>query len=99
MSLTGNSFKNTHNLENFVGMSYDELKSSNQYDYEFIMETEKTDESEAGKVIRQTPEAGTKILEGGQVKLVVAITADDITVPNVYNLEIDMAKRLLNRRV
>lgn len=97
MSLTGNSFKNTHNLENFVGMSYDELISSNQYDYEFVMEQEKTDESEAGKVIRQTPEAGTKILEGGQVKLVVAITADDITVPNVYNLEIDMAKKALEQ--
>lgn len=97
MSLTGNSFRNTHNLENFVGMSYDELISSNQYDYEFVMEQEKTDESEAGKVIRQTPEAGTKILEGGQVKLVVAITADDITVPNVYNLEIDMAKKALEQ--
>ncbi len=97
MSLTGNSFKNTHNLENFVGMSYDELISSNQYDYEFVMEQEKTDESEAGKVIRQTPEAGTKILEGGQVKLVVAITADDITVPNVYNLEIDLDKKALEQ--
>lgn len=97
VSLTGNSFKNSHTLESFVGMSYDELKSSNQYKYEFIMEEEKTDETEPGIVIRQAPEAGSKVLEGSKVTLVVAKTADDIKVPNVYNLDAEMAKKALEQ--
>lgn len=95
MSLTGGSFKTSNTLESFVGMSYDELKSSNQYKYEFVMEQEKTDEVQPGVVISQSPEAGTKVLEGGQVKLVVAIPVDDIKVPNIYNLDVDMAKKAL----
>lgn len=95
LSLTGSAFKTTQTLENFVGMSYDELISSDQYDYEFIMQQEKTEESEPGVVISQSPEAGTKILPDGQVTLVVAISADDITVPNLYDLDVEMAKNAL----
>lgn len=95
VSLTGSSIKNTHTLESFEGMSYDELISSNQYNYEFIMEKEKTQDTQPGIIISQSPEAGTKILDGGQVTLVVAVAADDITVPNVYDLDTEMAKKAL----
>ncbi|MDE5983690.1 MAG: Stk1 family PASTA domain-containing Ser/Thr kinase [Eubacterium sp.] len=95
MSLTGGSIKNSHTLESFVGRSYDDLISSNEYDYQFIMETEKTQDSDPGLVIRQSPEAGTKVLAGAQVTLVVAAAAEDIKVPNLYNLDIDKAKKAL----
>lgn len=95
ISITGDTFKSSRALENFVGMSYDELISSNQYDYQFVMETEKTDEQTPGTVISQTPEAGTKVLEGGQVTLVVAVSNEDITVPNVYNADEERAKKAL----
>ncbi len=96
MSITGTSFKSTHSLESFIGMSYDELQSSNEYDYEFIMQQEKTNDDASGTVINQSPEPGTKVLDGSQVTLVVAISADDITVPNVYNLDVEKAKKALS---
>ncbi len=76
----------TRPLENFVGMSYDELISSNNYQYDFVQEQEKNDDYDAGTIIDQSPEAGTKVLPDSQVTLVVAVSKDDITVPNLYNL-------------
>ena len=72
-------------------MSYDELISSNTYSYEFTLEQEKTDDYESGVIIEQIPEAGTKVLSDSQVKLVVAVSADDINVPNLYNLSEEKA--------
>ncbi|MCH5321649.1 MAG: Stk1 family PASTA domain-containing Ser/Thr kinase [Eubacterium sp.] len=95
MGITGSSFKNSHNLESFVGMSYDELISSNQFDYEFIMQTEKTADTQPGIVISQSPKEGTKVLDGAQITLIVSASADDISVPNVYNLDVEKAKKAL----
>lgn len=95
MAITGSFKTDTSTLDSFVGFSYDELVSSNKYDYEFILEQEKTDEVEPGIVIRQSPEAGTKVLEGSQVKLVVSASTDDINVPNIYNLNAEKAKKAL----
>lgn len=78
-------------LENFVGFSYDELKASNAYDYEFYTEYEKTDEYDIGTVIKQEPEAGSKVLEGSKVTLYIAARNEDITVPNIYGLDQDWA--------
>ena len=90
----------SYKLENFVGMNYDELKTANDngaYKYELIPEFEKTNEAEPGTVIRQTPEAGTKVLEGTQVTLVVAASQDDINIPNVYNYTEEQAKTKLQQ--
>ncbi len=95
MGITGGFNTNTSKLESFVGMSYDELLSSNKYNYEFIPQQEKTDEAEPGIILSQSPEAGTKVIEGTQVKLVIAASMDDITVPNVYNLDEEKAKKAL----
>lgn len=95
MSITGSTFKSTHNLESFIGMSYDELQGSDQYDYQFIMQQEKTNDEQSGTIIGQSPEAGTKVLDGSQVTLIVAISADDIKVPNLYNLDTEKAKKAL----
>ncbi len=97
MFVTNNVNKETVKLENFVGASYDEIINSNAYDYEFVQETKKTEEQEPGIVLEQKPEAGTKVQKGSTVTLVVAVSADDIEVPNVYNLSESQAKEQLEK--
>lgn len=96
MAITGSFKTSTNTLDNFVGFSYDELISSNKYDYEFVLEQKKTDEVEPGIVMEQSPEAGTKVISGSQVKLVVSASMDDINVPNIYNLNEEKAKKALS---
>ena len=86
----------THQLESFVGQSYDDLASSNDYDYVFVAEYEKTDEYNPGTVISQMPEAGEKVISGSTVTLYVAASNDDIEVPNLYEYTVDAAERVLN---
>ena len=95
MAITGSFKTSTNTLDNFVGFSYDELISSNKYDYEFVLEQKKTDEVEPGIVVGQSPEAGSKVISGSQVKLVVSASMDDINVPNIYNLNDEKAKKAL----
>lgn len=95
MAITGSFKTSTNTLDNFVGFSYDELISSNKYDYEFVLEQKKTDEVEPGIVVDQSPEAGSKVISGSQVKLVVSASMDDINVPNIYNLNDEKAKKAL----
>ena len=94
-AITGSFKTSTNTLDNFVGFSYDELISSNKYDYEFVLEQKKTDEVEPGIVVDQSPEAGSKVISGSQVKLVVSASMDDINVPNIYNLNDEKAKKAL----
>lgn len=95
MAITASFKTSTNTLDNFVGFSYDELISSNKYDYEFVLEQKKTDEVEPGIVVDQSPEAGSKVISGSQVKLVVSASMDDINVPNIYNLNDEKAKKAL----
>lgn len=95
MAITSSFKTSTNTLDNFVGFSYDELISSNKYDYEFVLEQKKTDEVEPGIVVDQSPEAGSKVISGSQVKLVVSASMDDINVPNIYNLNDEKAKKAL----
>lgn len=95
MAVLKNVNTTTVKLENFVGMSFDELQDSKAYKYTFVPEYEKTDEYEPGIIIAQNPEEGTKVLEGAQITLTVAASADDITVPNVYGYTLERAKAVL----
>ena len=95
ITFTGNVNTKASIIDNFVGCSYDELISSNKYDYQFTCEYEKTKDYDPGIVIRQSPEAGSKVLAGSQVTLVVAASVNDINVPNIYNLDSDKAKKAL----
>ncbi|MBE6719513.1 MAG: Stk1 family PASTA domain-containing Ser/Thr kinase [Ruminococcaceae bacterium] len=97
MFFTNNVNKTSVKLPNFVGTSYDEILNSNAYDFEFVQETEKTDSQQSGIVLSQKPEAGTKVQKGSTVTLVVAISPDDITVPNLYNLTEVQAKKKLEQ--
>lgn len=100
MAFTNGYTKNSYSLESFVGMKYDEIIDASKkgaYKYKFVQEQVQTDEAEPGFVIRQLPEAGTKILEGNEVTLYVAASPDGITVPNVYGATIEQAKTYLER--
>ncbi len=85
----------TQKLENFVGFSYDELQGSSAYKYEFVAEYEKSKEYEPGIVIDQKPEAGSKVLEGSTVTLVVCASDEDINVPNIYGYNETLAIQAL----
>ena len=87
--------KSTTKLENFVGTSYDETYDAYSSTYEIVAEYEKTSEYTPGTVISQDPVAGSKVLQGTKVKLTVAASEQDITVPNVYSYEEDRAKQAL----
>lgn len=97
MGFTNGFNTKTQQLENFVGFAYDDLQGNAAYNYEFVAEYEKSDEYEAGIVINQSPEAGTKVLEGSKVTLVVSAPAEDITIPNIYGLNEDIAKQALTK--
>lgn len=86
MAVTGSFNTTTNKLESFVGQSYDDIVDSKAYTYEFIQENEETNDYETGTVIRQSPEAGSKVLADSRVTLYVAVSANDMTVPNVYGL-------------
>ncbi|MBQ7740628.1 MAG: Stk1 family PASTA domain-containing Ser/Thr kinase [Eubacterium sp.] len=94
-----NPIGKTVTLENYVGRTYDEVfaeneKSSNKF--KISAEYEKTKEAEAGKIIKQTPEAGTKVMQGTELVFVVAASMDDIKVPNVYDRTEQQAKDMLD---
>ncbi len=97
MSITGSFQTSSGTLEDFVGQSYDTLISTNTK-YQFVLETEKTADAQPGIVLRQSPEAGTKIIDGSKVTLVVAASMDDIEVPNVYGLTEDKAKKAFEQK-
>ncbi|WP_178667773.1 Stk1 family PASTA domain-containing Ser/Thr kinase [uncultured Eubacterium sp.] len=95
MMFTSGFNTKTQKLQNFVGFSYDQLQDNESYDYEFVAEYEKSDQYDPGTVIRQSPEAGAKVMEGSKVTLVVASSDKDITMPNVYGLSLELAQQTL----
>ena len=95
MMFTSGFNTKTQKLQNFVGFSYDQLQDNEAYDYEFIAEYEKSDQYDPGTVIRQSPEAGSKVMEGSKVTLVVASSDKDIAMPNVYGLSLELAQQTL----
>ncbi|MCR5207988.1 MAG: Stk1 family PASTA domain-containing Ser/Thr kinase [Eubacterium sp.] len=100
LAFTNGIQKNTYRLESFVGMSYDAVIDANEkgaYKYKFIQEQVQTDEAEPGIIIRQSPEVGSKVLEGSEVTLFVAAAKDGLTVPNVYGATLEQAKTYLER--
>lgn len=63
MAITGSFKTNTNKLDNFVGFSYDELISSNKYDYEFVLEQKKTDEVEPVLLWSNHPKQALKLFQ------------------------------------
>ena len=95
MMFTSGFNTKTQKLENFVGFSYDQLQDNSSYNYEFVAEYEKSDQYDPGTVINQSPEAGSKVMQGSKVTLIVASSDKDITMPNVYGLSVELAQQTL----
>lgn len=95
MMFTSGFNTKTDKLPNFVGFSYDQLQDQSDYSYEFIAEYQKSDQYDPGTVIKQSPEAGSKVMEGSKVTLIVASSEKDITMPNVYGLSLELAEQSL----
>lgn len=86
----------SHPVENFVGFSYDQLRESTDYKYEFVAEYKESNDADAGIVIEQKPEAGTKVLSDATITLIVASNGANIAVPNVEGLTAEMAQQTLS---
>ncbi len=99
MAFTNGFNTKTVILENFVDKSYDEIKNDSNYSskYEFIAEYEKSDDDKIGKVLRQEPEAGSKVIQGSQVTLYVGVSDKDLVVPNVYEYTEEQARQELSK--
>lgn len=95
MMFTSGFNTKTQKLENFVGFSYDQLQDNSSYNYEFVAEYEKSDQYDPGTVINQSPEAGSKVMQGSKVTLIVASSDKDISMPNVYGLSLELAQQTL----
>ena len=95
MMFTSGMNTKTQKLENFVGFSYDQLQDNESYNYEFVAEYEKSDQYDPGTVIKQNPEAGSKVMEGSKVTLYVASSDKNIPMPNVYGLSLELVEQTL----
>lgn len=85
-------------VQNFVGMNYDEeiagTDLEKEYQFKVIKEHDLTHDE--GEVINQTPPEGSRISKDDQVTLTVATHEDTLTVPDVYNLDANIAKQQLS---
>ncbi len=89
---------NTVKLDNFVGMSFDEVISNENYDFNFISEYEKTSDKEPGTIIAQSPAEGERVISKSTVTLTVAQPIEDIPVPNVVGLPQERAESRLAQK-
>ena len=85
-------------VQNFIGMNYDEeiagTDLEKEYQFKVIKEHDLTHDE--GEVTNQTPPEGSRISKDDQVTLTVATHEDTLTVPDVYNLDANIAKQQLS---
>lgn len=86
---------NTVRLDNFVGMSFDEVISNKDYEFNFVSAYERTAEKEPGTILAQSPAEGERVIAGSTVTLTVAQPIEDILVPNVVGLTQERAQNRL----
>ncbi|MDE6658547.1 MAG: Stk1 family PASTA domain-containing Ser/Thr kinase [Eubacterium sp.] len=97
LTLTKGVNKNTIKLQSFVGMSYDEVVANKDYDFNFVLEYEKTNEVESGTITAQNPAADERVMAGSTVTLTVAQPMEDIQVPNIVGLTQERAEQKLKQ--
>lgn len=98
LTLTKGVDKNSVKLTNFVGMSYDEVISNEEYDFNFVSAFEKTSDYESGTIIEQNPAADERVMAGTTVTLTVAQPIEDIPVPNVIGVSEERAQQTLSQK-
>ncbi len=94
--LTDGVDANYSKIDNFVGEIYDTVVS-NYSNYKFVPQYMQTSEYEPGTIIKQDPEAGSRVASGAQITLTVASSAESIPMPNCYNITKEMAIEALER--
>ena len=62
-----------------------------------MIEKTTQDENEVGLIIKQNKKAGSKVMENTVIKLTVGVLDTKITVPDVEDLPLDEALKLLNK--
>lgn len=73
-------------VDNFVGMTYDEIENNPelQNKFKFVIEKEQmSDQYEAGKVMAQTPDPGRVVKQGQKVSLTISLGLNVQTIPDV----------------
>ncbi len=85
-------------VPDLVGKNYyTEIKGDDTYKkFKFLVLETKTNDHEAGQVIKQDPAAGEKVKSGTEITLTIAVKEDDIIVPLLENMTIFEAKERLN---
>ncbi len=87
-------------VPNFVGKNYiDDIMSNAEYNSNFKFETESvySTDAEPGSVIKQTPNAGTKLRKGKTVKLQIAYNDDSVMIEGIIGLSSDDAEQKLKK--
>ncbi len=82
-------------VPNFVGMNYnDEISGNALYTENFVFETESVYSSEAapGVVLKQNPDAKTKIRKGKTIKLEIAYNDDSVLISGIVGLSSEEAE-------
>ena len=87
-------------VPNFVGMNYnDEISGNALYTENFVFETESVYSSEAapGVVLKQNPDAKTKIRKGKTIKLEIAYNDDSVLISGIVGLSAEEAEAKLKK--
>jgi PASTA domain./Protein kinase domain. len=83
-------------VPNLVGQNYDEVKLSTKYsDFEIVQKNTEYSEAPAGQIIKQDPEAGTKVKKHSTINVTVSKGPQGITVPDVTGKDKNLAKSTL----
>jgi len=92
----GNSNKNLVLVPNVIGMDKDTAKGEiEKAGFVFVLDSSISSEYEAEKVAKTSPEAGTGLKKGSQVKVNLSDGKPLSAVPDVTNIYIDSAKEIL----
>lgn len=94
--VTGNDKPVDVELENFIGMTVDEVKDMDQYkDIKWQTIEEPNSEYPEGIIFQQDPEAGMSVKSNSKVKLYVSTGAEMATIPSVSNMSLSDAQAKL----
>lgn len=92
----GNSNKNQVQVPNVLGMDKDTAEAEiEKAGLVFVLDSKISSEYDLDKVAKISPEAGTSLKKGSEVKVSLSDGKEEATVPDVSNMYIDSAKEIL----
>ena len=92
----GNSNKNMVQVPNVLGMDKDTAEAEiEKAGFVFVLDSKISSDYDTDKVAKTSPEAGTSLKKGSEVKVNLSDGKEEATVPDVTNIYIDSAKEIL----